>query len=111
MSHAQVILEIGTLLAQEVETDYVGLWAILWEVKQRLPSLSPAEARSIVLAIVREAIERNVVVPGEFVEMHFTPWKLSPMEALERIESTWCALDREPDVGEVVWFVAKPRPN
>lgn len=111
MSQARVIEEIGEVLAKEVQTDGVGLWAVLWEVKQRLPSLSPAEARATVLAVVRGAIERGVVVPGEFVEMRFVPWESSPKEVLERIESAWIALRREPNVGEVVWFVARTRPN
>jgi hypothetical protein len=111
MSQAQVIEEIGKILAEEVQSDCVGLWAVLWEVKQRLPSLTTEQARAAVLAVIREAIERDVIVPGEFVEMRFIPWEVSPMEALERIENAWLALGREPNIGEVVWFVARTRPN
>jgi hypothetical protein len=111
MSEAHVIEDIRELLATEVQTDCVGLWTVLWEVKQRLPSLTPEEARTTVLAIVREAIEREMVVPGEFVEMRFVRWEASPKVALDRIEGAWLALGREPNIGEVVWFVAPTRPN
>ena len=111
MSQAHVIEEVRDVLAKEVQTDCVGLWAVLWEVKQRLPSHTPAEARATVLAVIREALEREIVVPGEFVEMRFVPWKASPKEAMERIESAWLALGKEPNIGEVVWFAAQTRPN
>jgi hypothetical protein len=111
MSQAHLIEEVREILAKEVQTDCVGLWAVLWEVKQRLPSLTPAEARATVLAVVREALEREIVVPGEFVEMRFVPWEASPKEAIERIERAWLALAREPNIGEVVWFIAQSRPT
>jgi hypothetical protein len=99
------------VLTREIQTDCVGLWAVLWEVKERLPLLTPAESRKTVLAVVCEALEREVVVPGDFVEMSFVPWEMSPREALERIESAWLALGREPNIGEVVWFAARTQPN
>ena len=99
------------MLAEEVMTDCVGLWSVLWEVKQRLPSLTSAEARTIVLAVVRAALEREVILPVEFVDMHVVPWKASPKEAMERIESAWLALGREPNIGEIVWFIARTRPS
>jgi hypothetical protein len=111
MSQAHVIEEIIDVLAKEVQTDCVGLWAVLWEVNQHLPSLTPAEARATVLAVIREALERETVVPGEFVEMSFVPWKASPKEAMERIERAWPVLGKEPNIGEVVWFVAQTRPS
>jgi hypothetical protein len=111
MSQAQAIEEIGKVLAEEVQSDCVGLWAVLWEVKQRLPSLTPAETRATVLAVVREALEREVIVPGEFVGMRFMQWEVSLKDALERIDNAWLALGREPTIGEVVWFMAQARPN
>jgi hypothetical protein len=109
MSKAQIIEEIGKMLADEVQTDCVGLWAVLWEVKQRLPSLTPAEARTTVLSIVREAIEQEVIMPADVVNIRAVPWDASPREALKRIESEWLALGREPTIGEIVWFVARTR--
>jgi hypothetical protein len=111
MSRADVIDEVRDILAKEVQTDCVGLWAVLWEVRQRLPSLTPAEARATVLAVIREAVEREVVVCGEFVEMHFVSWEASPEEAVKRIEGAWLALGREPNIGDVVWFAARTQPS
>jgi hypothetical protein len=111
MSQAQIIKEIGKMLVDEVQTDCVGLWAVLWEVKQRLPSLTPAEARAAVLSIVREAIEGDVIMPVEFVNMRVVPWDASPKEAMDRIENAWLALGREPTIGEIVWFVTRARPT
>ena len=112
MRHAQIMEEIGKVFAEEVRTDCVGLWTVLWEVKQRLPALCPEEARARVLAIVREAIERGTVVPGAFVEMRFVPWEGSPNEAVERIEREWLVLlGTEPNIGDVVLFVARTAPS
>lgn len=111
MSHSDVIEELQRVLAQEVQSDSVGLWALVWELKQRLPSVPVAEARMTVLAVVGAAIERGNVVPGDFVEMRFVPWGISSHAALERIESAWIALGRDPDIGEIVWFAAATRPH
>jgi hypothetical protein len=111
MSQDKVIQEVGEVLAKEIRSDCVGLWTILWEVRQRLPSLSAAEARSTVMIIVRAAIERGLVVPGDFVEARFVPWEASASEALARIDEAWLALGREPNIGDVVWFVAPTLPS
>jgi hypothetical protein len=111
MSQAQVIEEISRGLAEEARVDCVGLWTVLWEVKQRLPSLTPAEARVVALAVIHNAIEQGMVVPGEFVAMRFVPWEGPPEEAVQRIESRWLALGREPNIGEVVWFTSRTVPS
>jgi hypothetical protein len=34
----------------------------------------------------------------------FEPWSLGPNAGIDRINSEWNALGREPKIGEVVWF-------
>ena len=37
----------------------------------------------------------------------FQSWELSPMQTIERINSEWDKLGREPNIGDVVWFTAR----
>ncbi len=102
--------EIKRSLDQETQTDTVSLWAVLWQIKQNMPLLTPDEAKQATLTVVREALLENRIVLGEFVDQDedtavFAVWQLSLDDALARIEREWAALGREPNLGEVVWLV------
>lgn len=98
------------VLIEEAQTDTVGLWAVLWQVREEMPSLTSDEAKQATLAVVRGAIGGEHIVPGEFADqdedtMVFVPWRLSATESMARIEREWASLGRDPNPGEVVWFV------
>ncbi len=111
MTSSTVINEVDALLREEARSDCVGLWAVLWEVRQRLPALTSEAARAVVLAAVRKALDEGGVVAGEFVEgdeghWAFASWDLAPDQAIARIERDWSSLGREPNLGDIASFVA-----
>lgn len=105
------IAVIKRALVEEAQSDVVGLWAVLWQVKNELPSLSSEEAKAATLEVVRDALGREEIVVGGFgggdtETTSFIPWQMSLTDALQRIEREWGALGREPNLGDIAWFVA-----
>jgi hypothetical protein len=103
--------EVTRILIEGAQTDTVGLWAVLWEIKQLMPSGSPDEIRRATLTAVRDALAGGHVVAGQFADhdvetVAFSPWNVSADEAVARIDREWAALGREPNLGDIVWFVA-----
>jgi hypothetical protein len=110
MSERVVMEATKRILVEEAQRDTVGLWAVLWQVKKDMPSLGQDDARRVAIALIGETLGDNQIVPGEFVDRDeeteaFVPWLLSADEAVERIESEWGRLGREPSIGDIVWFV------
>jgi len=110
MTEEETMEAVKRVLVEEAQTDTVGLWAVLWEVKQCMPAVSPDEARIITLAAIRQALVEERVVAGQFIDhdedtVLFLPWPQPPDETVARIEREWLALGREPNLGDVVWFV------
>jgi hypothetical protein len=58
--------------------------------------------------IIHKALVEGRVLAGEFVDKQFVQWNVSPAETLARIDRAWSELGREPDLGDIVWFVAPP---
>jgi len=105
------IAVIKRALVEEAQSDVVGLWAVLWRVKNELPSLSLEEAKAATLEVIHDALSREEIVVGEFggedkETTSFIPWQASLTDALLRIEREWVALGREPNLGEIAWFVS-----
>lgn len=105
------VAEIKQVLIQEAQTDIVGLWALLWEVRQVMPSSSTEEVKTSTLEIIHEGLREGHIVAGQFMDrdedtVAFLPWKLSVDEIVQRIDREWATLGREPTLGEVVWFVS-----
>jgi len=60
--------------------------------------------------VIQEALVDKSIVAGEFVDRDehtaiFAVWQLSIDETIARIEREWLALGREPNLGEIAWFV------
>lgn len=89
--------------------DWIGLWTVVREVKERRPGLSPEELRGIVVNLVRELVEKNCVQIGRpDAEGKFEPWDESAGDAAARIDREWRALGRDPDIGEICWLENTP---
>jgi hypothetical protein len=102
--------EIRRALVEEARTDTVGLWAVLWQVKQEMPVLTPDEAKRVTLTVIREALLEERIASGNFVDQDedtqaFVVWPSSVEETIARIDREWTALGRDPNLGEVAWFV------
>lgn len=110
MTTQDMLDEIRRVFMDEAQSDVIGLWLVVQWVKEDMPSLDAAAVRKATLDIIREALLQKRVVPGEFVEhddtLTFLQWALPVHETVARIEREWDALDREPNPGDIVWFVA-----
>jgi hypothetical protein len=88
----------------ECGDDYVGLWSIIRKVRtvgiKDYPKL-----RTTTISLLKELLRRREILAGQFRNDLFEQWHGSHEEVLERIEREWIHLDREPTIGDIVWFV------
>jgi acyl carrier protein len=61
------------------------------------------------LDVIRELLEAKYIYAGDAITdaagvytVH--PWKLAPSDAVSRIEKDWIRLERQPTLGDIVWF-------
>lgn len=73
-------------------------------VGRRLEGGDVEEVRVPVLATLREALRRRVLVVGTVEDGEFEAWHVSPDDAITRIDSEWRALGRDPKRGEIAAF-------
>jgi hypothetical protein len=61
--------------------------------------------RDTTLRVIRNLLEAELVRPGfPNRKGDFEPWPLNPEQALDEISREWDDLDREPRLGDIVWF-------
>ena len=94
-----------SLLIESAE-DYVGLWTIPVRIRLYSEETDEFKIRRKTLQIIEELLNDALIQPGQFTDRDFELWKLSPLETIARIEAEWDALGREPNIGEIVWFIA-----
>lgn len=102
--------EIERIILEESRTDIVGLEAVLWEIRQMFQGLSSEDARARTLNVVAQLVGTHRIVAGQFADQDegtlvFEPWDLPAKEIVSRIDGEWNALGRDPNPGEIVWFV------
>jgi hypothetical protein len=94
-------------LVEECHQDHVGLWEVVHAARLDLGALTPAETQATTLRLVQGLLDRGMYVGFPAPDgKGFVPWDLSAEGAVRRIELEWCALGREPNIGEVAWFTA-----
>ena len=100
--------ELLASLIEECDDDHLGLWAILWSVRVEMGVEDPATARATTMRLVQALLVEHGMLAGFPTKdwRGFTPWSLSPEEAIRRIDEEWTALGREPNLWEIVWFTA-----
>lgn len=55
--------------------------------------------------MIRNLLEAELVRPGfPNRKGDFEPWPLNPEQALDETSREWDDLDREPRLGDIVWF-------
>lgn len=105
MTNRRKVESIADAFVTECQDDFVGLWAILWEIKRTFPDYDATKARSTTIDVVRLMLDSDRVVIGDFdQEKHFVPWPLRRGDAVQRLEAAWDTLEREPDIGDIGWF-------
>lgn len=86
--------------------DDLGLFAVVRSVRERL---RPGASWDLVRSISVEALA-PLLRSGQLVAVDLLPageiakWRGTPDEWLERIDSEWRALGRDPTISEIAWF-------
>jgi hypothetical protein len=94
-------------IRDECGRDYVGLWWLPGTILQHIPDSTEAERKQLSLEIVEALLADPKITVGQFRDRVFQPWSLQPAEAYNRISREWCDLGREPNLGEICWFVER----
>jgi hypothetical protein len=98
--------QIKNVLLTEGSVDYVGLWEAITHVEHGLKQTNPQKVREVTMDLIGELLLKGLMKAGDLNETgEFVAWQLNPEEALKRIRDEWNALSREPDLGDIAWFV------
>ncbi len=99
------IVRLERELLEECAEDHLGLWAVIWPLREEFGIEDEGERRKITLRILTDLLEADLIRAG-FPDgrQRFDAWNLSTPETLKRIEREWDELDREPNISEVAWF-------
>lgn len=91
----------------ECTDDYVGLWSVIRRIKHALKEESSENIRAISVALIRGFLEPGLIKAGmPRITGEFEEWQFGPEEIVQRIESEWDKLGREPNIGDIVWFTS-----
>ncbi|MGL4879520.1 MAG: hypothetical protein ACRC8K_00460, partial [Waterburya sp.] len=90
----------------ETADDYVGLWSVIREVKNKHPDSDASLFRKQTIKLIRELLDNQLIQAGQFSTIKFEIWNTSSEETINRIEKEWDELGREPDISDIVWFIA-----
>ena len=89
-------------ILRECKDDYVGLWSIVREVRSILRPTTNLIDETI--SVIIPLIEQNRIVAGNFFGTDFV-YSNEPPEIISRkISSEWAKLNRDPNIGEIIWF-------
>ncbi len=93
-------------ILRECMDDDVGLWTILWQLREEHEVADSAERRRLTLDLVRDLLTSEAVQAGfpSSDGSRFEPWRGSVDEIMGRIETEWDELGREPTIGDIMWF-------
>lgn len=103
------MIELGELERQVLvagRDDHIGLWWVLGEISDRLPSADSAALREMTLSVIGDLLRRGLVKAGFPTRegRGFDAWSTTAEEIISRIDSEWRALGRAPNIGEIVWL-------
>ncbi|MGD9153821.1 MAG: hypothetical protein PVG30_09295 [Gammaproteobacteria bacterium] len=85
--------------------DSTGLWEVIRSVKNILKIYDSQIIKNTILSMVLEFLMANYIVVGfPMRDGSFQAWEGSPEELVRKIKYAWDILDREPNIGDVIWF-------
>ena len=94
---------VATHIRQELNEDYVGLWALPWRIRRAWPSATNDQVQSCAESVL-EALLATGATLGTLDEASgtFSPWPQST--GLRDVMRAWRALGRDPNIGEIAWL-------
>lgn len=110
MDDKAAIDAIARTLLQQAKSDYVGLWQIIWELREHHGVTSEVERRRLALQAIDRLLKEGVEVVDYHRERGWARWPdQDPRAALARVEREWDALGSEPNLGDICWFSAREK--
>jgi hypothetical protein len=98
-------------ILNESQEDYVGLWSLVWNVRHEFADANPQNIRELVLGTLQLLLSEYGLAIGDFKQDKFLPWGCTPSEAINRVDTEWRKLGRDPDIGEIAWIVSPNFPG
>jgi len=93
-------------LLAECEEDHIGLWSVVKEVADSIPTTDEAVLRHQVLTLLFDLLRSRKIKAGFPTESGgFRPFRAAPFKVILRIEKEWPA-GRRPKIGEGLWFTS-----
>lgn len=98
-------------LISECRDDFVGIWSVLWQVKNRIGTQDPLELQRLTLELIHDLLETRTVQAGTFGPggKQFRSWNVPPEQAVDAIKQEWDALGREPNIGDIAYLTTPDR--
>jgi len=87
--------------------DYTGLWLIIEEVRgcDRSKDTNAEDLKIKTLNVLHDLLESGLIYAGfPTKEGEFEPCLSSPEEVISQIKCEWDALEKPPNIGDVIWF-------
>jgi hypothetical protein len=91
-------------LEEGCDDDIVGLWAIIWHLRQAIDEQE--DIFEATLRVVSTLLDKGIVA-GQFRNDRFEIWRMPKAEVLGKIRNDWRTLGREPNLGDVVWLTTE----
>lgn len=105
MDDTAVIDEIVSVLLQEANSDYLGLWKVVWELEEHHGVTDEAEKHRLTLRVIDRLLKEGLEVVDFYRGRGWARWPdQNPEAVLARIEREWDALEHEPNLGDICWF-------
>jgi hypothetical protein len=93
-------------VSSEAAEDYVGLWSVVRHLRRYLPHATDAALQSSLRDVIRRLMSSGCAF-GQFVDnVGFVVWPGD--QIVEQVLDALASLGRDPDIGEVGWFVGPP---
>lgn len=97
--------ELSRELVALAEEDYADLSAYLHETEEIMGAFSDEEMKTYTLSFVYHLLKAEMIQAGiPTPDGSFRVWDTSPQQTTERIKEEWEVLQRDPELGEIVWF-------
>lgn len=90
---------------QLAKSDYVGLWQVIWELREHHGITDKAERRRLTLKIIDKLLREGLEVVDFNRDRGWERWPdQDPRTVIARVEHEWDVLGQEPNLGDICWF-------
>jgi len=98
------LASIAQQVLAECHEDYVGLWSVVRRIRGAGVG-NDSRVIETTLLLLTKLLSEQKIKTGQFSDQKFHEWIMRPQEIIAKIEHEWKNLGRDPDIGEIAWFV------